>query len=88
MFERGSDQSVLDLTWANQLALPLIKDWTVHTNLDITSDHLPITWSIPGKRLHNGGPPEEQVKFRFHPDGQDEWGTAFIKAINTNHLPL
>ena len=49
MFERGSDQSVLDLTWTNQLALPLIRDWTIHANLDFASDHLPITWSMTGK---------------------------------------
>ena len=43
-FERGFQQSVLDLTWANQAALPLITDWTIHSNAMFGSDHLPVSW--------------------------------------------
>ena len=54
-FERSLDSSVLDLTWANRKALPLIFDWRVHPGLDFASDYFPITWSF--NRSFSSDPP-------------------------------
>ena len=85
-FERGLDSSVLDLTWANRKALPLIHDWRVHSGLDFASDHLPITWSF--NHPHNSDPPVLPDKFKFHPDVEKDWKRSFVSLMRTNPPPL
>ena len=83
-FERGFQQSVLDLTWANQAALPLITDWTIHSNATFGSDHLPVSWRFGNPNVPTEPPP----KFNFKEELAGGWITAFKEYRENNPITL
>ena len=77
-WQRGKLSSVLDLTWANQDAFPLIQHWGVREDLHTGSDHLPITWT------YNTNTNESHRKipeYKTQEDLQTPWAEAFSNKL-------
>ena len=69
---------MLDLTWANQDAFPLIQHWGVREDLHTGSDHLPITWTY-NTNTHNSH--QKVPEYRTHEDLQTPWSEAFLNKL-------
>ena len=78
-FERGGSTSVLDLGWASSPLLPLIRNWTVHHDLDFASDHLPIALSL----FHSSQPPPvpSVTRFSFKDDHSLKWNNTLDEIM-------
>src|SRR5579872_754806 len=86
-FRRGiSDQSVIDLTWANRQAVNLISGWEVIKEAAFASDHLPILWAFA-----SDSPPTTITDtncFTFSEKRRDGWVDVFRDALATNRPAL
>ena len=86
-FTRQKQTSVLDLTWLNDKALmdDRFQNWQIREELDIGSDHLPVTWEVD---LDGFRPPDqEEGIFNFKEEHEEAW-IAALSTIMPTHVPL
>ena len=83
-FFRPGVSSILDLTWANDLALQndAVLDWQVRGDLLSGSDHVPITWTSSFSRPSSSSFPTQEAPFLFKEDQHDAWVKAFTTALD------
>ena len=88
-FLRGNQQSVLDLTWANRQTLEkdLVRDWAIHPDLNICSDHFPTIWFVP--TTHTPNPTGYPTgRFKFEVMKASDWIKHLEHSLNHIFTPL